>query len=509
MAQHTQHAPRQWLLFTAIVMSLFVFIWIGWSLTNRNNALPWAGAVHSDTTVDVGLRDAPPSLDIRTQTAAPVGQALLGNVYQTIVGVNERNELTAGLASSWKISKNALTYTFTLRPDTLFSNGHALDASDAVWSLQQTVDKHYPGFEQLGNLKSVSNPDTDTLVITLNAPNPKLLRVLSTRLGIVFDQQTTIDYANTAVGSGPFVVSEYVPNSSITLRRNSRYSGTPSSSQVTLRYFDSDDALIKALHNGDIQMGLPHMTDLESVLTGDPTLNIAQGASTTKVLIGFNANDSSIFSDQRVRQSTRYLIDANAALASRHDVSSLLGGPISALEPGYEDLTNLFPHDVNKARSMLSYFSSNYLGTVVFLVPQDYRDIGENITAQMQSTSPFTVQMQVVDDATLQKRLESGDYSMALMTMSGTGDASTFADANSVFHYTNGDAQRQYAEALNATTDADYQNHLRGFARTVSQDAAADWLYTRKDRMLVKTKLHGYQSTMNDERLELQNLLFK
>jgi hypothetical protein len=115
----------------------------------------------------------------------------------------------------------------------------------------------------------------------------------------------------------------------------------------------------------------------------------------------------------------------------------------------------------------------------------------------------------VVDDATLNDRMAKGDYTMALMTMDETGDASAFANANSVFHYENGDAQRQYADALHATNGDDYRKAMQAFARTVSQDAASDWLYTRKDRIVVKAKLEGYPTNMVDQILPLQNLAMK
>lgn len=510
MTQHRRHGARQWIVFLAVLLSLLASAWVVWSLSSHRDVIPGTNAIQSDATVTVGLRTPPQSLDIRTHDDAPAKQALLGNVYETITSLSSHNQVRPGLASSWKVSDDGLVYTFTIRSNDVFSNGHPLDASDAVWSLQQAVNAKHPGYDQLGNLKSVANPNTNTLVITLGAPNPRLLRTLSSPVGIVFDPRANVDYATDAVGSGPFVISDYVPGSSITLKRNTRYPGTAAaSSQVTLRYFQSDAALFKALHTDDIQMALPRTADIQSALNGDPTLKIAQGPSTTKVFIGYNTDSSSIYSDQRVRQATRYLIDAKAAVASQHDVATLLGGPIGTLEPGYEDLTGLFPHDAAKARSMLSYFSTRYLGTVVFLVPEEYQDLGNAIADQLQSDGPFTVQVQVVDHATLQQRLHEGKYTIALMTTggsAGTNDASTFADADSVFRYTNADAQRQYAEALAATNNADYENRLKAYAKTVSRDAAADWLYEKEDRILVKAKLHGYESAMSDERLALQQL---
>ncbi|KAE8129190.1 MULTISPECIES: ABC transporter substrate-binding protein [Bifidobacterium] len=514
MTQQTQHrthdAAKRWGVFVTVAAALFALVWLAWSVLNRPSFLPGINPLQRNTTVTVGLRQAPASLDIRTQGGHAVEQALLGNVYETLVQRNQSNQLEPGLASQWKVSKDALSYTLTLRPNLRFSNGDRLDAADVVWSLQQAVKGHFVGSDALSGLKSVENQGSSTIVITLANPNPTLLRALSGRAGIVYDAQANVDYSRGAVGSGPFIISGYQPGQSITFKRNGTYSAQrAASSQVTLRYYPDDVSLLSALRNNDVNMAIPDNPNLDASATGDPSLKVVDGMSTSKVLLAFNNSANAIFSDQQVRQATRYLVDSAAIAHAQPDAAAALGGPISQLEPGYEDLTGLFPHDSAKASSMLSYFSASYLGTMTFLVPQRYQALGETITQQLQDSGYFHVQMQVVDDATLNDRMAKGDYTMALMTMDETGDASAFANANSVFHYENGDAQRQYADALRATNGDDYRKATQAFARTVSQDAASDWLYTRKDRIVAKAKLEGYPKNMVDQILPLQNLAMK
>ena len=56
-------------------------------------------------------------------------------------------------------------------------------------SLQQAITQKYAGVDDLGDLKSVTNPNDSTVVITLAQTNPTLLRALSGRLGIVYDSE--------------------------------------------------------------------------------------------------------------------------------------------------------------------------------------------------------------------------------------------------------------------------------------------------------------------------------
>lgn len=105
-----------------------------------------------------------------------------------------------------------------------FANGHKLDSSDVVWSLQNAVNNHYVGADQLGDLKEITNPNANTVVITLAKPNPRLLRALAGRAGIVYDAESKTNYAKSAVGSGPFTVST-ADQSQIVLQRNDSYWG--------------------------------------------------------------------------------------------------------------------------------------------------------------------------------------------------------------------------------------------------------------------------------------------
>ena len=178
---------------------LSVLLWLGLSLTGRKNPITSFGTLVSDSSVTVGIEgNAPKSLDIRTEQGTAVEQALLGNVYETLVSRSETNKLQPGIASSWQASDDGLTYTFTLNGGMTFAKGTKLDSSDVVWSLQNAVNNHYVGADQLGDLKEITNPNANTVVITLAKPNPRLLRALAGRAGVVYDAESKTNYAKSA-----------------------------------------------------------------------------------------------------------------------------------------------------------------------------------------------------------------------------------------------------------------------------------------------------------------------
>lgn len=502
------NSVRSWLVFVATALVLSLISWLVWSVAAHRVTLPDIGDSQPQTSIAVGLADAPESLDIRTDASTAVERALLGNVYETLVTRDENNALQPGLASEWTVSDDGLTHTFTLNAGMRFSNGDALDSSDVVWSLQQIVQNKYQGFSDLDHLAAVTNPDKTHVQITLSKPDPRLLRALSDRAGVVYDESAKTDYATAALGSGPFKVTGFDKGRSITLARNTNYWGSRSSAaRITLTYYDDDAAMINDLKSGTLDMALLDDTSGTNVFVNDAKFKVTTGMSTAKVMLAFNNDNESIFSDQQARQTIRYAVDAASIARSQADSAGGLGGPISPLEPGYEDLTNLFPYDQAKAEGMIAYFATGaaYFGTIDFVVPQSYAQLGKTIADQLTAVG-LSVNIETVDDATAAKRIRDGQYEFALTVADGENDAASYGTADNVYRYTNGSAQDAYTQAMNATNDKDYQERLRTFARTVSQDAAGDWLYTKKTVIAASSSLSGYPKNLTDRYLPLAKL---
>ncbi|PLS24940.1 ABC transporter substrate-binding protein [Bifidobacterium imperatoris] len=487
----------------ALVLSTLV--WAGWSMLQHRNIVDDLGIESSPTArVTVGISDMPQSLDVRASSSAAAERLLIDNVYETLVTVDQQNQLKPGLATKWDVSKDGLTYTLTIASNVTFSNGHTLDSADVVWSLQQAVTNKYADVDQLGELKSITNPDAHTVIIKLTQPNPTLLRALSGRLGIVYDSEAgNIDYAKQPIGSGPFTVSGFTAAQSLTLQYNSTYHGTKAKvGSVAFNQYSDENQLTEALNNGSIDLAMPTTAAVASAAADKQNLKVSEGATTDKVLLAFNTGTDSIMSDEKVRTSFRYLIDAASIASSQPDSAGALGGPISPLETGYEDLTGLFPHDLSQVQSMTWYFGT-YLTTVDFVVTEQYRSMAENIAQQIGQIPRPKVNLEVVSDEDYAKRIQDGSWELTIMSMNGSDGIGDFANPDSIFHYNHAEAQQAYANARAATNDADYAERLKAYARTISQDAASDWLYTRKCFTVANSKLSGYPTGLIDTRMPL------
>ena len=508
-----QHSKRdntwsKWGIFLGVAVALGALVVVGWTFM-QNRFQPGSSL---DADVTIGIDDMPQSLDIRSDSSAAAERLLVDNVYETLVTIDQDNKLQPGLATSWKTSDDGLTVTLTLQSGVTFSNGHTLDASDAVWSLQQNVTNKVADVDELGDLASVANPNATTVVITLAKPNPTLLRALSGRLGIVYDSESSsADYQRKAIGSGPFTVADFQPGHSLKLARSDTYHGTKAASNVVEFY-----AILRrrcAQQGPDRRQsrygGTGFRLRRPPVLNGKDGLTVKEGATTDKVLLAYNNGTDSLLSDEQARKAFRYQIDAAGIASAQPDAAGALGGPISLLEPGYEDLTGLYPHDENQAGQMFSYFGAQYLTTVNLVVPEEYRSLAETIKQQIERQPRPTVNLEVLSDEDYAKRIKDGKWELTVMSMDGTDDAGIFADPDSMFHYDHTEAQQAYADARAATNDADYEARMKAYARLISEDAASDWLYTRKCFTVASTKVSGYPTSMINRRMPLAGLTVK
>lgn len=509
MQRKEQRSWKSGIIFLVTLVVLGSIAWIVWSTFNHRLPLV-SNPLTSQESISVGVLDAPQSLDIRSEQEPAITQALLGNVYQTLVGKNDRNAPEAAIAKSWDVSGNGLTYTFHLSDNATFSNGDELNAQDVVWSLQQTITKKFQGSDALSALSAVNELDDHSVRITLKSPSPDLLQTLSGRAGIIYDQDAKLNYSSQAIGSGPYVVSQWDKGSSLTLSRNTRYwASAPKIGDVTLRYYGNASELSKALESGDVDVATPLDAAGLQTAQNNTSLAVAKGLSQDSVVLAFNTDTSSVLSDQRLRQAIRYLVDNDDIISKQQGLGAAIGGPLSPLDAGYEDLTGLFPLDITKGSALAAYFPPSYYGGSLRLVYQDSygEQLGQLIKAQLAKGGiPVTVTM--VNDADWKQRVESQRaFDMTIITTSSATDSAQYADpSKSITRFDNPDAQNHYRLAQAATSEADHTRELQEYAKAVSQGAPADWLYMKVPVTAYSRNLKGVPTNMTTTYLPLWNI---
>ena len=501
------HKPVIWMIAALIVVALIACIAVVNS-RSRKTATP----TQSDS-VAIGIKLAPVSLDIRNQSGSALEQLLIGNVYEALVSRNSNNEVEPGLAKSWTISNDGLTYTFKLNEHMNFSNGDTLDATDVAWSINQLKAKQYYNSDQVENLKQASAPDATTVKLTLSRPDANMLWYLSGRPGLVFDKDARYDAKTTAVGSGPYVVKSFDSSSKLVLQANPKYWGSAHKARtttVTVRFLPDDNAALNALTSGDVQVLSPVNANMTGKLKSSGKYTVKATEGSDKFVLTFNCTGAKT-ADKRVRQAIRYAINHKEIIASRGGVDAALGGPIPSVDPGYEDLTGLYPYNPAKAKSLMQQagYSTNHPLKLTLTYANVYgSELGEQLRSQL-SHIGIDLNVNTVEFSTwLQDVHTNGDYDLSLVDHAESHDFYKWTQPDYYYHYDNAQVQALYAKALAATDEQDSAQYLKQAARIVSEDAPADWLFAYRVSVAQAKGVTGFPSRLTQSVLPLWKVAY-
>lgn len=513
-AKTPQHGPKRW-LWIIIAAIVVIGIVIALAITGRKSSdTNTASTDNADSAVTIGLKLAPTNLDIRNTAGSAIDQILIGNVYEGLVARDEHNQVVPAIAKSWEHSADGLTYTFHLNENMTFSNGDALTAEDVAWSINQLIKNQYHDADSLNMVKSVaSDDDANTVTITLNTANSNLLWTLTGRPGLVFDKDAKYDAKTEAIGSGPYTVAKFVANDSITLKANPNYWGShkAKTSTIIVRYLADDNAAVNALKSGDVQVLAPITENLAEPFTADSEhYTVKAGDDTDKYVLAFN-NAGEKTGDKRVRQAIRYAINHEEIIASRGGSDKALGGPIPSLDPGYEDLTNLYPYDLDKAKALMAqagYSEDKPLQLSLTYANIYGTELGDQLRSQLQKIG-IDLKVNVVEFSTwLQDVYTNKDYDLSLVDHNESHDFYQWADPTYYYGYDNKDVQDLYAKAIAATSDDERDQLLAKAAKAVSEDAPADWLFNYRVTTAWAKGVNGFPVNLNQTLLPLYNVTY-
>ena len=498
--------PNKWIIAIIAVIAVVAII-VGVIVFRNNSASSDTAENGTSNTVTIGLKLAPVSLDIRHQSGSAIEQVLIGNVYEGLLSRDSDNKVQPGLAKSWDISNDGTTYTFHLNENMNFSNGDKLDADDVAWSINQLKEKQYYNANQVESLDKAEAVDADTVRLTLDAPDSNLLWYLTGRPGLVFDKNATYNAKTEAVGSGPYTVESFDPASKMVLKANPKYWGSahkPATEHVVLKFITDDNAAVNALKGGDVDVLSPvNATLAKSLDTNTYRVSAADGSD--KFVLAFNCTNDKL-EDKRVRQAIRYGINHKEIIASRGNVDYALGGPIPSVDPGYEDLTGLYPYNVSKARQLMKdagYSTDNPLRLTLTYANTYGTELGDQLKSQLAKIG-IDLKIDYVEFSTwLQDVHTNGDYELSLVDHAESHDFYKWTTPEYYYHYDNKNVQALYAKALAATDEEESNEYLKQAAKAVSEDAPADWLFGYRVTVAYNTSVKGFPNKLSQTVLPL------
>jgi peptide/nickel transport system substrate-binding protein len=464
-----------------------------------------------DTTLGVGLVAEPASLDFTTTDGAAIPQALLYNVYETLVKVDQEGEVVPSLAKKWTVSDDRKTYTFDLVDNATFSNGQKFTAKDAAFSINRVKKDWTISLKSAMDVVSDAKAVSDTqLEVTLTKPSNNWLYKMTTRVGAMMTESGVDNLATEPVGTGPFTLEKWTRGDSIALKGNDKYWGEkPFFQDVTLKYFKDATALNNALLTSTIDViGTVQAPESLAQFEGNDKFEVIEGTTNGEVLLSFN-NSKAPLDDKRVRQAVRHAIDHKALLetcwAGRGE---LIGSMVPPTDPWYEDLTGLYPYDKAKAEALLkeSGKASTPLRLRIPSLPYAV-SCGQVVKSQLEQVG-FTVKLDQLEfpAAWLTTVFKDADYDMSIISHVEPRDiGAIFGDPKYYTRYDNKDVQQALAAADEAPEDQQVEL-MKKAARTVSEDAAGDFLFLLPNLIVTEKGITGLPKNAISESFDLTGL---
>lgn len=458
-------------------------------------------------TLQVGLGAAPANLDMTQTAGAAIPQALMYNVYQGLVKLDGDAKVQPLLAKSWTISQDRLTYDFTLQSGVKFSNGDPFTASNVKFSLDRVPKWKANTPTYLAAIKSVNAVSDTEVKINLKEPDNNLLFWLAGPLGAMFDPKEVGNLANTAIGTGPFVVDHYNTNESLILKRNDHYWGTePKLSQVTLRYYADANAPVNALRSGDIDAVYESQAaDQVKQFQSDDQFHVGIGTTQGITVMSMNPGKAP-FSNKLVRRAIVYGVDRNAInTAATEGLGKVLGAPVPPTDPWYTDLANKYPYDPAKAKQLLAHAGMSHL-TVDFNVPNlPYCQTIAQVVKSDLGKIGVTVNLhtQEFPAVWLDKTFTQKDYQLTVINHVESRNIVNYGDPHYYWNYDNPRVQKLLNQAAAAPGDAPYTADMKKVVDILVDDVPADWLYNAPNIVITKKSVTGISANDNGVSLDL------
>ena len=423
-----------------------------------------------ETVVRMNIGSEPDSLD-PWQSAASDTDAIFHNVFEGLCLYNEKGEIIPGLAESWEISEDSLTYTFHLRQGVKFHNGDDFDSADVLYSYNNFAG--LDGNESVSSdyeiVDSVEAPDAYTFVVHLKEPSAAFLSV---NIDPILPEGYA-DQATAPVGTGPFKFVEYTPSQRVVLEKNEDYYDEERMAKIDrVEFYIMTDsaAVVSALQSGQLDIASINADDA-AVL--ESQFDIYNSPQNMVQIFALN-NEVEPFNKLEVRQAINYCIDKDQI------INSVFGGYATKLYTNFSpvmevyyngDLEGSYDTDVAKAKELMEQagYADGFEFTVK--VPANYQahiDTAQIIAQQLAQIN-ITMNIDTIEWATwLEDVYTNANYEGTIIGLTGKLDPDAVLGrfetnySRNFYHFSNEEYDKLIADSV---TEMDEQARIDNYKR--------------------------------------------
>lgn len=297
-------------------------------------------------------------LDPQKQTAFS-SLRLLELIYEPLVRLDQDLKIIPGVADSWEFSADGLALTFKLNPKAKFQNGAAVTSADVKASFERILDEATGAANRANysSVEAIETPDAGTVVFKLKqADVPILTAMTDTNSSILPESEIKAgSVGTTAIGSGPFKLERWDPNSKAVLTAHKDWAGgAPALDGIEISVLPDEAAILAAMRTGQIDFALMNDPLIATLVPKEANLQLNRAPVLAYHVLQLNPARPPM-DKLEVRQAISCAVDRQAVLDTASLGEGKVTGPLTM--PFYaSDPNSLFCYkqDVAKAKELMA-----------------------------------------------------------------------------------------------------------------------------------------------------------
>ncbi|MGR3509334.1 MAG: ABC transporter substrate-binding protein [Sulfitobacter sp.] len=468
-----------------------------------------AGSVAAKSDITVAMQLEPPHLDPTSAAAGAIDSVLYSNVFEGLTRFMGDGSVVPGLAESWEISDDGLTYTFKLHSGVTFHDGTTMDADDVKFSLDRinaddSANAQKALFSAISEVKVL---DPTTVEIKLSEPNGNLLFNLAWGDAVIVAPESIDNIKQLPIGTGAFKFTSWTQGDNIMIEKNPNYWGTPAALDVaTFKFISDPTAAFAAMMAEDIDVfvAFPAPENLPQ-FEADPRFQVLVGSTEGETILAMN-NKQAPFDNVKVREAVAHAINRQAIIdGAMFGYGTPIGTHFAPHNPAYVDETALSAFDPEKSKALLAEagFPDGFETTLDLPPPSYARRGGEIIAAQLADVG-ITAKINNIEWAQwLETVFKGKNFGLTIVSHTEPMDIGVYANPDYYFQYDNPDFQKLIAN-LNKTTDPDMRTQMLGEAqKIIAEDYVNAYLFQLAAITVAKAGVKGLWSNAPTQATDL------
>ena len=490
-----------------------------------------ASAQQRGGSLNMIVNPEPPTLMLGLNQLSGV-QMIGGKIYQGLLTYDPNLRPQPGLAKSWTVSDDGLTYTFKLQEGVKWHDGKPFTSADVVFTTTKFLPEvHSRARNNFSHVASVTAPDASTVVFKLKEPFAPFLGSFEVSSAPMIPRhlyEGTDFKANpanqTPVGTGPFKLKEWKKGAYIHLVRNDAYwkPGLPYLDGIYFQVIPDSASRAVALESGKVDIA--SFSDIElfdvnrfKTKTLFEVTNNGYEFLSPLAWIEFNTRAKPM-SDKRFRQAVMYALDRDFI---RDKIwfghAKVATGPVSSATRFYDGTVQKYALDLKKSEALLDEMGlvkdKDGVRATVKLLGLPYGETWNRLNEYIRQSLAkvgLKVVIESTDPAGWTQRLANWDYEMLVSYLTQYGDPAlgvsrTYISSNikkgvpytNTSGYSNTKVDELFAKAAVAVKDDDRKAYYAEVQKMLVDDVPHAWLieikfptiYNKRVRNLVTTAI--------------------